>query len=84
LRRTQEEKDKIKAAIGSTVYMKLMIDSIKREPTIPKQNSSFVDKIAFSEKVREIAKEQIDDQDYSNAKQLYSRACVLFRHMSRD
>lgn len=84
LRRTQEEKDKIASSIGNTIYMKLMIDSIKREPKIPKQNGSMPEKVEFYEKIREIAKEQIEQKDYSNAKQLYSRACTLFRHMSRE
>lgn len=48
--------------------MRLMIDSIKREPTIPKQNAGMAEKVAFSEKVRDIAREQIADGDFSNAK----------------
>jgi len=68
MRRTQEEKEKIGAAIGSTIYMKLKVDSIKREPKQPNQKAGLAERLEFFEKVRDVAKEQIEDGDYSNAK----------------
>jgi len=81
--RTQEEKDAMTAAVGPTIYIKVTLLSIKRDPKC-EQTASWEKKVKYFEAVREISKELIsEEKEYSNAKQLYSRCVSIFKNMSK-
>ena len=83
-RRIKEEKDKIEAAIGKTIYMRVRIDAVQRNPTVPTQAATLEEKYAYASKIRGVCKDLItDDAEYTNAKNLYSRAADLFKNMSK-
>jgi hypothetical protein len=71
------------AAVGPTIYIKVTLLSIKRDPKCA-QTASWEEKVKYFEAVREISKELIsEEKEYSNAKQLYSRCVSIFKNMSK-
>jgi len=85
LRRTEEEKAKIEAAIGENIYMRLNVESIGRNPVTPNFDSSIEERYLYIEKVREICKDLIGSgSEYTNAKKLYARATGLLRNISKE
>ena len=71
------------AAVGATIFIKVTVLSIKRDPKCA-QSASWDEKKSYFEQVREIARELIsEEKEYSNAKQLYSRCVSIFKNMSK-
>lgn len=79
-KKDQIHKDK---SIGQFIFMKLHIDSVRRQP-VYKDKVTYQGKLEYFEKVREIGKELIQDQEYANAKELYSRCLGEFKNMPRN
>jgi hypothetical protein len=73
----------MKAAVGDTIYIKVTVLSIKRDPKCL-QSATWEEKNTYFEAVRDICKELIsEEKEYSNAKQLYSRCVSIFKNMSK-
>jgi len=54
------------AVIGPDIWIKLGIDSIKRQPPY-KDDSTYAGKLQYYETIREIARELVAEGEYSNA-----------------
>ena len=63
--------------------MKLHIDSVKRIP-VYRDNKTYEGKLEYFEKVREIGKELIQEEQYPNAKEIYSRCLGEFKNMPKN
>ena len=56
--------------------------NIKRDPKCS-NTAPFEVKLAFFEKIRPLCKELIEEDEISNARQLYSRCIDCFKNMSK-
>jgi len=84
MKRTQQEKELLMNSIGTDVYIRTHITNIKRDPKCPnEQNADFPTKVQFFEKVRSICRDLVAEQEFSNAKTLYSRCISLFKNMPK-
>ena len=72
----------MKSKVGQDIYIKVSITNIKRDPSCP-QTASWEEKLAFFNKIRDICKELIAEQEYSNAKNLYCRCLAAFKNMPK-
>lgn len=78
------KKDHLKpdVVLGQDIYIRLAIDSIKRNPPY-KDNKTYEGKLAYFTTIREISKELIQEAEYANAQQLYSRCLGEFKNMPK-
>lgn len=70
------------AVITDRIWIKLTIDGIKRQP-VYKDKDTWEGKCAYLETVREVCKELMDEQEYTNAQQLYMRVLGEFKNMPK-
>lgn len=71
------------AAVGSDIYIRVQITKIKRDPKCD-NTASWEEKLIFFDKVRSVGKELcMEEDEYSNAKTLYSRCISLFKNMPK-
>ena len=61
-----------KIQVGQTIWLKVEVGKIKRDEKCPK-NADYPTKISFCERIREICKELVGFEEYSNAAELYAR-----------
>jgi hypothetical protein len=66
INKTPEEK----AGIGEDIYIRFGISKIKRNPVCDDQNS-FEGIYSYLERVREVARELMDEKEHINARNLY-------------
>lgn len=71
-----------KAKIGDDIYVKYTLVNIKRNP-VCKDNSTFEGRMEFFDEVIEDCKELVQDQEYSNAKDLFARCLAEFKNMPK-
>jgi hypothetical protein len=78
------KKDHLSAetVLGENIYIRLHIDSIKRNP-VYKDNKTFLGKMEYFTTIREICKELICEDEYANAIQIYSRCLGEFKNMPK-
>ena len=82
MQKTQEEKDHMTNTVGPDIYVRCEITSIKRDPKCDMQ-APLDQKLVFFEKVRKIGKDLVNEEEYSNAKTLYSRCISIFKNMPK-
>mmetsp|Transcript_21241 Transcript_21241/g.26167 ORF Transcript_21241/g.26167 Transcript_21241/m.26167 type:complete len:181 (+) Transcript_21241:44-586(+) len=83
LQRTPEDRERMKNAVGPTVYIRVNITNIKRNPKCDTQ-APLDQKIIFYNSVREISRELIGlFKEYVNAERLYSRCISIFKNMPK-
>ena len=82
MQKTQEEKDHMTNTVGPDIYVRCEITSIKRDPKCDMQ-APLDQKLVFFEKVRKIGKDLVQEEEYSNAKTLYSRCISIFKNMPK-
>lgn len=58
--------------IGELVYIRLEVDSVRRQPVFA-DKKSFEGRVAWFEKCREIGKELMDEAEFNNAKDVYGK-----------
>jgi len=68
--------------IGDSIFIKLNVDTIKRSPP-HKDQQTYEGKLLYFSKIREICKELMIDEEYVNAKELYSRCLGEFKNMPK-
>ncbi|CDW86323.1 peptidyl-prolyl cis-trans isomerase fkbp6-like [Stylonychia lemnae] len=78
----QNKPEEIKAQIGDDVYIKFSINNIKRNNQCPNSNS-FECLEEYLGQIRSICKELMDDGEYPNAQNLYSRVYASYKNMSK-
>ena len=69
---TKEERQKILASVGTNIWIKVTVTSIKRDPKCD-QNADWQEKLKFFEKVRITGKELCEENEWNNAKTMYAR-----------
>lgn len=72
----------IKSQIGPYIYIKVTLESIRRDPKCD-VNAPWAKKLKFFEKVRVTGKELCDENEWNNAKSLYTRCIGLFKNISK-
>ena len=83
LQRTKEDRERMKNAVGPTIFIRINITNIKRNPKCDTQ-APLDQKLVFYDKVREISRELIGlFQEYVNAERLYSRCISIFKNMPK-
>lgn len=80
--RSAQEKQQIRSSVGPDIYMKLSLTNIKRDPKC-EQHAPWQDRILFFEKVRVTGKELCAQNEWNNAKALYTRCLGLFKNISK-
>lgn len=80
--RTDEEKAQIFKDVGTQIWIKVTMTNIKRDPKC-QQHAPWDDKVKYYEKVRLTGKELCEQQEWSNAKNLYARCIGLFKNISK-
>ena len=68
--------------LGEWIWIKLTIDSIKREP-VYKEKNTYEGKLEYFNQVREIGKELIAEEEYPNAQQIYKRVLGEFKNIPK-
>jgi len=69
-------------AVGPDIYVRVHITNIKRDPKCGTQEP-LDKKLTFFEKVRQTGKELVAEEEFSNAKTLYSRCISIFKNMPK-
>ena len=74
----------LKAAkpIGKDIYIKIEVTNIKRDPKCC-VSATFDQKLAYFDKIRQLGKELIADDEISNARMLYSRCIDCFKNIPK-
>jgi hypothetical protein len=80
--RSAEEKAKIRASVGTDIYIKLTLFNINRDPKCG-QHAPWDERLSFFEKVRMTGRELCSENEWSNAQKLYARCIGLFRNVSK-
>ena len=78
INKTPEEK----AGIGEDIYIRFHISKVKRTP-ICHDKESFEGLMDYLERIREVAKELMEEKEYINARGLYCRILPMFKNMPR-
>mmetsp|Transcript_34646 Transcript_34646/g.53006 ORF Transcript_34646/g.53006 Transcript_34646/m.53006 type:complete len:137 (-) Transcript_34646:522-932(-) len=68
--------------IGDWIYLKLYVESIKRDPPLA-NNQPYETNLAYFKMIRELCKELIIEGEFTNAKNLYSRCLGPFKNMPK-
>jgi hypothetical protein len=68
--------------VGPDIYIKVTITNIKRDPKCDTQ-APWEEKIQFFERVRITGKELCEENEWSNAKNLYARCIGIFKNMPK-
>ena len=68
--------------VGPDIYIRIHITKIKRDPKCD-NTASWEEKLVFFDKVRSVGKELCDEDEFTNAKTLYSRCVSLFKNMPK-
>ena len=83
LQRTKADRERMKNSVGPTVFIRVNIINIKRDPKCDTQ-APLDQKLIFYNKIREINRELIGlFQEYVNAERLYARCISIFKNMPK-
>ncbi len=83
LQRTEEDRHRMRTTVGPTIWIKVDITNIKKNPKCDTQ-APLEEKLIFYEKIREMSRELITlFKEYSNAETLYSRCISIFKNMPK-
>lgn len=70
------------AVIGDRIWIRLKVENIKRQP-IYKDNQTWAGKCEYLATVKELCKELMAEEEYTNAQQLYSRVLGEFKNLPK-
>lgn len=62
--------------------MKLIVESIKKNPKFVDEKT-YEGRCAFFQNIRELGKELVVEEEYDNAKDLYSKCLGAFKNMPK-
>jgi len=83
LQRTEEDRERMRTSVGPTIFIRVNLTNIKRNPKCDTQ-APLDKKLIFYNQVREIGRELIGQfEEYSNAERLYSRCISIFKNMPK-
>ena len=82
MKRTEKERQLIKEQAGPDIWIKVTITKIRRDPRCDTQ-APIEEKMIFWDKIRFVGKELVQDEEYSNAKNLYTRGISIFKNMPK-
>ena len=68
--------------IGCEIYIKVEITNIKRDPKC-EVSDTFDTKLAYFDKIRQLCKDLIAEDEISNARMLYSRCIDCFKNIPK-
>ena len=68
--------------MGPDIYIKVTLTNIGRNPKCD-QKENWEQKLTFFNRVRSTGKELCEEEEWSNAKTLYSRCIGIFKNMPK-